>query len=106
MLAALNVPDSAKAVVEATVLTGNDPYAGIRGEESPTCPTRTKSTLLTVHTPLLLGRSPRLPYEANPIIPLGDARNTCDGYAPESAVRTVAAIARLPGPSGSGTTTM
>lgn len=39
VLAALNVPDSAKAVVEATVLTGNDPYAGIRGEESPTCPT-------------------------------------------------------------------
>ena len=39
VLAALNVSDSAKAVVEATVLTGNDPYAGIRGEESPTCPT-------------------------------------------------------------------
>lgn len=39
VLAALNVPDSAKAVVETTVLTGNDPYAGIRGEESPTCPT-------------------------------------------------------------------
>lgn len=39
VLAVLNVPDSAKAVVEATVLTGNDPYAGIRGEESPTCPT-------------------------------------------------------------------
>ncbi len=60
-------------------------------------PPRTKSTLLTVHTPLLLGRSPRLPYEANPIIPLGDARNTCDGYAPESAVRTVAAIAPVAG---------
>lgn len=53
--------------------------------------------MLTVHTPLLLGRSPRLPYEANPIIPLGDARNTCDGYAPESAVRTVAAIAPVAG---------
>ena len=39
VLAALNVPEPAKAVVEATVLTGNDPYAGIRGEESPTCPT-------------------------------------------------------------------
>lgn len=39
VLTALNVSDSAKAVVEATVLTGNDPYAGIRGEESPTCPT-------------------------------------------------------------------
>jgi hypothetical protein len=38
-----------------------------------------------------------LPYEANPIIPLGDARNTCDGYAPESAVRTVAAIAPVAG---------
>ena len=45
--------------------------------------------MLTVHTPLLLGRSPRLPYEANPIIPLGDA--------PESAVRTVAAIAPVAG---------
>ena len=53
--------------------------------------------MLTVHTPLLLGRSPRLPYEANPIIPLGDVRNTCDGYAPESAVRTVAAIAPVAG---------
>lgn len=38
-----------------------------------------------------------MPYEANPIIPLGDARNTCDGYAPESAVRTVAAIAPVAG---------
>lgn len=38
-----------------------------------------------------------MPYEANPIIPLGGARNTCDGYAPESAVRTVAAIAPVAG---------
>ena len=60
-------------------------------------PPRTKTTLLPVHTPLLLGRSPCEPYEAYPIFPLGVARYTCDGYAPESAVRTVAAIAPVAG---------
>ncbi|MBT1172769.1 alpha-L-arabinofuranosidase [Bifidobacterium sp. MA2] len=38
VLDVLDVPDAARVGVKATVLTGDDPYAGTRGEESPTAP--------------------------------------------------------------------
>ncbi|NEG71939.1 alpha-L-arabinofuranosidase [Bifidobacterium ramosum] len=39
VLDALDVTDAARAVVTANVLTGDDPYAGDKGEDSPTRPT-------------------------------------------------------------------